>query len=134
MAEVTKATNAGHDGSNPAHPQIAGDFVAGEAIARCDLVYIAADGKVYRADGTAADIKARCPRLAPFGAAIGRQVTMFQVGIRYRYAAAGTLTPGSLYYLSAATPGRLSTTTTTGDATGTVQAVSDTDVVLIRSL
>lgn len=134
MAEVTKATNASHDGSNPAHPQIAGDFVAGEAIGSCDLVYVAADGKVYKSDGTAANIKARCPRLAPFGAGLGRQVTMFAAGIRWRAAAAGTLTPGTIYFLSAATPGGLSTTATTGDANGTVQAVSDTDVVLIRWL
>lgn len=132
MAAVTKATVPGYDGSNPAHPQIAGEQYAGEDIAACDLVYCSAsDGKWYRASGAAANTAAAHPRLCPFATKSGRPITVFQPGIRYKAADSG-LTPGAIYFLSGTVLGGLDTTASTGDAAGTCQAVSDTDVVLIR--
>lgn len=132
MAEVTKATTGGHDGSNPAHPQIAGDQFAGEDVGKCDLVYKSAtDGKWYRATGAAANAAAAHPRLCPYATKSGRPITVFLPGIRWRAADSG-LTDGALYYLSGTVPGGLATTASTGDAAGTAQAVSDTDVVLIK--
>lgn len=133
MAEITKATDASMDGSNPAHPQIAGDLFAGEDLAACDLCYIsAADGKVYRSTGAAANAAAAHPRLCPIAVKSGRPVTLFCTNIRWKAAAAAGLTPGAILYVSGTVPGGLADAASTGDAVGTAQAVSDTDVVLIR--
>lgn len=136
MAEIAKATNmGGWDSSNPSAPQIAGNQIAGEDIAPRDLVYKSAtDGKWYRASGAAANAAAAHVRLAPIGTRAGRPIDVFQPGVRWK-ASNGGLTDGGLYYLSATVPGGITDTPTTGDpatAGGTVQAVSDTDVVLIR--
>jgi hypothetical protein len=132
MAAVAKLASPSIDSSNPLIPQIAGDQFAGEAIGACDLCYLNTDGKWYRANGTALGITVRFPHVCPTAAQPGQAITLFGPRIRYRYAAAGTLTPGSIYYISATTPGSLDTAATTGDTTGTVVAVTDTDVVLVR--
>jgi len=59
----------------------------------------------------------------------GQPVTVFGKGARFSY---GTgLTPGDKYYIGA-TAGRLDTATTTGDAVGVAQAITSTDIRVIR--
>jgi hypothetical protein len=135
MALVTQATDAGVDGSTGAFaPQIP-DLIAGEdSTAGLTVIpcYIAAaDGKVYMADGVAANEKAVLAGFAARSFKAGQPVTLFGIGTRFRYAAA--LTPGAKLFIGA-TAGRLDTAATTGDAVGVAQAISATDIRVTRAI
>lgn len=134
MALVTIATDASFDtGTASRAPHLSGDLVAGEALLACAPCYIAAaDNKVYMCDGTAANEKARLAGFTPRAVAIGNPVDLFGLGTRMRYAASG-LTPGAILFL-AATPGRLDTAATIGDAVGVAQAVTATDIRVTRGI
>lgn len=124
MALVTRAANAHYDaGSAQLSKIISGDLVAGEAIDSCAPCYLATDGKVYMADGTAANVKAKVYGWSPRAYAIGQQMDLLPgEGVRFNY---GTgLTPGAILYL-ATTKGRLDTAATTGDAVGVAQVCHD---------
>jgi hypothetical protein len=122
--------NAGVDASTAAvAPQISG-LVAGEQLFAGAIVQIkAADGKVYLANGTAADSNAVIAGVVPRAAAIGQPVTIYGIGARFRYATG--LTPGNKLFLGT-TAGRADTAATTGDAVGVFRVINDTDVQVIR--
>ena len=132
MSVVTRASDAHIDANTAAKAaHIAGDLEAGEDLAACDFCYIkGSDGKVYKADGTAANEKARLAGVTPKAVKSGQVVDLLGAPLRMRYASSG-LTPGALLYL-AATAGGLDTATTTGDAVGVAQAINATDIRVTR--
>jgi hypothetical protein len=110
-------------------PQISG-LVAGEALFAGAIVQIkAADGKVYLANGTAADSNALIAGVVPRSAGIGQPVTIYGIGTRFRYSSG--LTPNAKLFLGT-TAGRADTAATTGDAVGVFRVINDTDVQVIR--
>lgn len=130
MALLTRASTAHMDTSTGMFaPQITG-LVAGEALDVVAPCYIkTSDGKVYMSNGTAADEAAEIVGFTPRAVAIGEPVTLFGAGARFSY---GTgLSPGAIYYIGA-TAGRLDDTATTGDAVGVAQAITATDIRVIR--
>lgn len=132
MALVTRDSTASVDALSAMRaPQIAGDLYAGEALDAVAPCYVKSDGLVYMSNGTAANAAAACDGFTPRAVASGQPVTLFGPGTRFRYAAAGTLTPGATLFVGA-TAGRLDATATTGDADGIAHAVSDTDIVVTR--
>lgn len=110
-------------------PQISG-LVAGEALFAGAVVRIdATTGKVFLADGTAANASAQIAGIVPRSAGIGQPVTIYGLGCRLRYSSG--LTPGAKLFLGT-TPGRADTAATTGDAVGVFRVINDTDVQVIR--
>jgi hypothetical protein len=112
-------------------PQVAGDLIAGEDLAAGDSVYIkAADGKVWRTNGTAATEPAGFWGLVARNVKTGRAVTIFGLGTRFRY---GTgMTPNTKLYV-AATAGALDTAPTVGGTVAVARTVNDTDIVIISA-
>ncbi len=131
MALVTRLATASIDTSTARNaPQITGLY-AGEDLDLCAPCYIkSADGKVYMSNGTAANEAAEFAGFTPRAVKSGEPVTLFGFGTRMRYGS--DLTPGTVYYIGA-TKGRLDTDATTGDWIGVAQAISATDIVVIRS-
>ena len=130
MSLITRASTASMDASTGMFaPQITG-LVAGEDLDVAAPVYIkSSDGKVYMSNGTAATEPAETIGFTPRAVKAGQPVTVFGKGARFSY---GTgLTPGDKYYIGA-TAGRLDTATTTGDAVGVAQAITSTDIRVIR--
>lgn len=119
-------TSANHASQIPG-----GLLFAGEALDAGAACYIAgADGLVYMADGTAADEKAVLAGVtAKAYPTVGSPVTLWGPGSLFMYDEAGGLTAGAKMFI-AATPGRLDSIATTGDAVGIAQAV-DTKVLRI---
>jgi hypothetical protein len=137
MALVTVSSVSGLDASSGMYaPQISDGLVAGEDIGSATQAitpcYIkGSDGKVYQADGTAANEKARLAGFAARYAKTGEPVTLFGIGTKFEYSTG--LTPGALYYLGT-TAGRLDTAATTGDAVGVAQAVTATMIRVTRGV
>lgn len=130
MALLTRSADASMDVSTGQFaPQITG-LVAGEALDVAAPCYIkSSDGKVYMSNGTAATEPAEIIGFTPRAVKIGQPVTLYGNGARFNY---GTgLTPGDRYYIGA-TAGRLDDTATTGDAVGVAQAITATDIRVIR--
>lgn len=134
MALVTIAADASVDGSTAlTAPQISGELIAGEDLLACAPCYIKnADGLVYMSNGTAANEAAGFDGFTPRAYKAGQAVTLFGVGTRFRYAAAGTLTPGARLFIGA-TAGRLDTAATTGDAVGPARCINDTDIRVVKA-
>ena len=133
MALVTVASDAGLDATSGAvNPQLAGDYYAGEALFACAVVQLKSDGKIWLANGSAADANAMIVGMVPRDYQVGEPVTVFTAGAQFRYAASG-LVMGAKLYLGT-TAGRLDTAATTGDlvTNGTAQAISATDIRLIK--
>ena len=130
MALVTRSTDASMDVSTAQFaPQITGLF-AGEALDVAAPCYIkSSDGKVYMSNGTAANEAAEIVGFTPRAVKSGQPLTVFGKGTRFNYATG--LTPGDKYYIGA-TAGRLDTATTTGDSVGVAQAITSTDIRVIR--
>jgi hypothetical protein len=131
MALITRASDASIDTSTAMYaPQIAG-LLAGEDLSPVAPCYVkAADGKVYQANGTAANEAAKCYGFTARTVKAGEPVTLFGAGTRYRY---GTgLSIGTVYYVGA-TAGRLDNAATVGDAVGVAVALTATDIVIIRA-
>lgn len=130
MTLLVRDAHAGIDVSTAQFaPQITG-LVAGEDIDVAAPCYIkSVDGKVYMSNGTSADEAAEIVGFSPRAAKAGQAVTLFGKGARFRYGS--SLTPGDLYYIGA-TAGRLDDTATTGDAVGVAQAITDTDIRIVR--
>jgi hypothetical protein len=122
--------NASVDASTAAVAAQISGLVAGEALFAGAIVKIlAADGKVYLANGTAADVNAQIAGVVPRAAGIGQPVTVYGIGARFRYSSG--LTPGAKLFLGT-TSGRADTAATTGDAVGVFRVINDTDVQVIR--
>lgn len=130
MALVTRASTAQLDVSTGQFaPQITG-LVAGEDLDPAAPCYIkSSDGKVYMSNGTAANEAAEVVGFTPRAVKSGQPVTVFGGGTRFSYGSG--LTPGDRYYIGA-TAGRLDTAATTGDAVGVAQAITSTDIRVIR--
>jgi hypothetical protein len=114
MAEVAKATAfvPSPCSTNPSPDQFP-TYKAGEAIGPGDNCYVDGTGQARLGNGTTLNAAAtRVRGQAAAAASVGESVTLTR-GLRFNYAA-GTLTPGADLYLSAAVPGGLSTTATTG--------------------
>jgi hypothetical protein len=130
MALLARNADASVDASTAMFAEQVSGLVAGEAIGATDACYIkAADGMVYKSNGTAANAAAKVDGFAAQAAAAGQGVTLFGRGLRMGY---GTgLTIGALYYL-AATAGRLDTAATTGGTVAIAKAITATDVRIIN--
>lgn len=130
MSLVTRAATAQMDVSTGQFaPQITG-LVAGEDLDAAAPCYIkSSDGKVYMSNGTAANEAAEVVGFTPRAVKSGQPVTVFGKGTRFHYGSG--LTPGDKYYVGA-TAGRLDTAATTGDAVGVAQAITATDIRVIR--
>jgi len=130
MGLLTPVSNVGIDAVTAMYaPQITG-LVAGEDLLCAAPCFIkSSDGKVYLANGTAADEEAEVAGFTPRAVKSGEPVTLFGKGTRFRYAN-GTLTPGDIYYIGT-TKGRLDTAATTGDAFGVAQAVTRSDIRVV---
>lgn len=130
MGLVTRASVASLDASTGMYaPQVAG-LLAGEAIDAAAPCYLkSSDGKVYMSNGTAANEAAEVVGFSARAVAVGEPVTLFGKGARFHYGSG--LTPGDRYYIGA-TAGRLDTAATTGDAVGVAQAITATDIRVIR--
>lgn len=131
MSLITRLATASLDVSTARNaPQITGLY-AGEALDLCAPCYIkSSDGKVYMCDATADNEAAEFAGFSPRAVSADEPVTLFGLGTRMRYAS--SLTPGDIYYVGA-TAGRLDTARQVGDSVGVAMAVSDTDIVVIRS-
>lgn len=131
MTLLTRASTASMDTSTGMFaPQITGLY-AGEALDVAAPCYIkTSDGKVYMSNGTAANEAAEVVGFTPRAVGIGQPVTLFGAGARFSYGS--SLSPGAVYYVGA-TAGRLDTAATTGDGAGTAYAVTDTDIIVIRT-
>ena len=130
MSLITRASTASMDASTGMYaPQITGLY-AGEDLSVAAPCYIkSSDGKVYMSNGTSANEAAEIIGFTARAVKSGQPATVFGKGARFNY---GTgLTPGDKYYI-AATAGRLDTATTTGDAVGVAQAITSTDIRVIR--
>ncbi len=123
MALVTRSSKASVEvGSAQRSPQVIG--IAGEDIDMAAPCYIdTTTGKIYMADGTAANQKAVLAGFAVRQANTGEAVTLHGVGTVFHYQdTAGSY--GAKLYI-AATKGRLDTAATTGDAVGVAQVMPD---------
>ncbi len=130
MSLVTRSSSASIDTVTAMKaPQITGLF-AGEDLDIAAPCYIkSSDGKVYMSNGTAATEPAETVGFSARAVKSGEPVTLFGKGVRFQYGS--SLTPGDVYYI-AATKGRLDTAATTGDAVGVAQAITSTDIRVIR--
>ncbi len=110
MATVTKVGTPSISTTTPCPAHHISGLVAGEAIPAGSLVYIKSDGKVWLADGSAADAEAAVAGMVLQAAALGEACSIyFDVNVRY---GAG-MTPGAKLYLSA-TEGLIDDAATTG--------------------
>ncbi len=130
MALITRTADASMDATTGMYaPQVSG-LVAGENLDIAAPCYIkSSDGKVYMSNGTAANEAAEVVGFTPRNVLNGQPVTLFGKGVRFKYGSG--LTPGDRYYIGA-TAGRLDNAATTGDAKGVAQAVTATDIRVIR--
>jgi hypothetical protein len=96
-----------------------------------DACTLHSDGRVYKADGAAADENARIYGWTAGPCPVGEAVTLYdRVTIGY---AAGGLTPGTLFYLSGTTPGRLDTAPSAGGAVPCAVALDSTRVLVVST-
>lgn len=130
MAALTKVSTASVDASTAMYAEQITGLVAGESIGVLDACYIkAADGKVYKSDGTNANAAAKVDGFAAQAAAAGQGVTLFGRGTRALYGSG--LTIGALYYLGT-TAGGLDTATTTGGTVALAKAITATDIRIVN--
>lgn len=103
---------------------------AGEALDAGDACYIKqSDGRVYKANGTAANEAARFAGFTHTSYASGAgNVRLYGPGTMVYYGT--TLTPGATLYLSTSA-GRLDTSPTVGDPSGVARAISTTGIFVI---
>lgn len=127
MATVAKVGNPSICSVLPPATCRINELLAGEAIAAGDLLYIKSDGKLWRANGTAATAPALAVGMAATAASAGEAVTPYHTCC-FRY---GTgLTPGVRYYASA-TAGAIDDAATTGGTVPVAIAVDDTRIFVL---
>lgn len=133
MASVTRSAAASIDEITAAEaPQISGDLFAGEDLAACDACYIkAADGLVYRTNGSAANEAAKFDGIVPRAVKAGGPVTLFGLGLRFKYSD-GTLTPGQDLFADT-NAGQLADAATTGGTVALCRAINAYDVRVTRN-
>ncbi len=124
MANLTRISLPDFDSHNPAQSSKITSAVAGEAIAKGDLVYMASSGKWMKATGAAADALAKTKGMAMTTASTNEAVTVCGPGWRWNYSTG--LTPGAQYFLG--TAGLLADAATTGGSSVIAFAVSATDI------
>jgi hypothetical protein len=106
-------------------------LLAGEDIAAGDACYIkAADGKVWRSTGAAANAAAKVRGWAGIAAKSGEAVTLvFEVNMRYGAA----LTPGADYFLSGTVAGGIADAASTGGTAPIAYAIDATRIRVMQS-
>lgn len=129
MAEIAKTGVPSYSSVAPPQSDTIVGLLAGEDIAAGDACRInAADGRVYRASGAAANANARVSGFAFVPASAGDAVTLVTNG-NFRYAAA--LTIGALYFLSGTVAGGLADAASTGGTKAIAYAIDATRVRLL---
>jgi hypothetical protein len=127
MATLTKSGTPSLSTRTPGPEHRPSGLLAGEDIAAGDMVYVKSDGKLWRANGTAANAAALAVGMAAAAAKSGFPCTpVFGVCVNY----GSGLTPGARYYVSA-TAGALDDGATTG---GTVPVAFAWDTTQIYVL
>ena len=102
-------------------------LVAGEALVAGNPVYIKTDGKVWKANGTAANAAALAVGMVSAPSSVGEACTVW-FGVCFNFAAG--LTPGARYYVSA-TAGELDDGATTGGTVPFAIAVDATQIYVL---
>lgn len=115
MAELAKSGRPSLATLEPGYEHQHNNLVAGETLTAGDMVYVASGGKVMLANGVAANAASLHEGMVLQDAVINDGVTI-EFGVTVHYGSG--LTPGARYFLSAAVPGGLSTTATTGSPAG----------------
>ena len=88
-------------------------LLAGETVAAGDACYIkAADGRIWRSTGAAANAAAQVDGFAAENATAGTALTLYH-GVVFNYSQGG-LTPGTSYYLSGTVVGGIADAASTG--------------------
>ena len=125
MAVIAKSGTPSPSSPSPSFEHSTVGLLAGEAIAAGDVCYIkAADGKVWKSNGTAANAAALYDGVAAKAASVDEAVTLFY-GVTFAYGSG--LTPGARYYV-AATAGALNDAATTGGTVPVAAAVDTTRI------
>jgi hypothetical protein len=114
----------------PGNEHAISGLAAGEQIQGGDLCYIKSDGKIWRSTGAAANAAAVVDGMAAENYSVGQSVTLWR-GVALNYAA-GTLVPGTNYYLSGTTVGGLADAASTG-GTVVVARSLDTSKIFVKS-
>jgi hypothetical protein len=127
MADLAKSGTPSYCSITPPQSDTIVGLLAAAAIAAGDACYIAAGG-VTKATGAAANAAARVVGFAFQSAAAGDPVTLVSSG-NFNYGAG--MTPGTPFYLSAATAGALADAASTG---GTRPVAIALDATRIRIL
>ena len=130
MAAVNKSGTPSLCSQTPGREHILTGVPAGAAIAAGDACYIAAGPVVLLATGAAANAAAKVRGFAATAASVGEAVTLVD-GVDWNYGSG--LTPGADLFLSAATPGALSDTATTGGTAPIGFVIDATRVKLFSS-
>jgi hypothetical protein len=113
MAEITRITTPSLATQTPGNECQRTGIKAGEVLAPGDLVYLkAADGRLWKASGAAANAAAVVVGMVLIPAQVGEGTTYY-FGVTVNYAS-GTLTPGALLYLSGTVAGGLADAASTG--------------------
>ena len=129
MALAPRRTRPSVDAASAMYAaQLAGDFVAGEALDAGAACYIKSDGKIWMSNGTSNNAAAKFFGITPTDYLVGETVTLYGPGTRVGYATG--LTPGTPLYV-AATAGRFDTGATTGGLAPVAVAVNATDIMII---
>lgn len=128
MATVTRSTSASMDASTGMFAAQITGLIAGEALDLVSACRIHSDGKVYMADGSAADAEARFIGMTARAVSADEPVTLFGIGARFRYGS--SLTPDARLFLSA-TDGRLDDAATTGGTLCIALVINTTDIVIV---
>ena len=110
-------------------PQISG-LKAGEALKLGAFCFIDTDGDVNECDTASGSYSAL--GVTARQVVSGEPVTLFGQGTIIGQYSSG-MTPGTMYYLSAADPGSLDSAATVRDGKGSAVAISATDIVVIRA-
>ncbi len=133
MAEVAKPSKRATISSLmlPANCRTSG-LICGEDLAAMDACYVKSDGKVWRADGTAANAAARVRGFAAEAAQVAQNDAVTLVH-NTEVGWTNTLTIGADLYLSAGVLGGLATVATTGGV-NPIAYVKDANCIVILAL
>src|SRR6185369_17875635 len=100
MALITQDANVSIDAASAMYAnQVTGLYAGEDLLAGAPCYIKSSDGQAYMSNGTAANEAAEIVGFTPRAAKAGEPITLFGQGARFRYAAAGTLTPGDRYYI-----------------------------------
>lgn len=120
MADIAKAGRPSLATKTPGYEQQIAGYLAGEAMAAGDTVYMHSDGRWRKVVGSTAAAASRFWGMVMEDAAANEPVTVFN-GVRVRYGSG--LTPGALLYRSPDVAGALADANATSGVTAPVAAV-----------